>query len=151
MNNSFNTVAKALVYTLLVLMYLLFLSPQLLGVLLCGLLTLTLVAGSLRRTTAKLNTQYLEEKSKLVQVSEETFSNIRTVKAFCNAKAEIKKFDEINNRVIQIGHRRAVMSGLNQTFAYMLLYFTLAAVTYFGVVWSMEKSHANFLKIGDKK
>jgi ABC-type bacteriocin/lantibiotic exporter with double-glycine peptidase domain len=66
MNNSFNTVMKSIVYTTLVLAYLLFISPQLLGVLLLGLLGLSLVSGFLRRTTKKLNTQYLEEKSRLV-------------------------------------------------------------------------------------
>lgn len=66
MNNSFNTVAKALIYTLIVLAYLLYLSPKLLGVLMAGLLSLVFVVGFLRRTTAKLNRQYLEEKSRLV-------------------------------------------------------------------------------------
>ena len=72
-----------------------------------------LVVGGMRRTTSKLSLQYLEEKSRLVQISEETFSNIRTVKAFANTRAEIKKFDEINNRVVAIGHRKAVWSGIN--------------------------------------
>ncbi len=66
MNNSFNTVVKALVYTLIVLAYLLYLSPKLLGVLIAGLVTLVFVVGALRRTTAKLNKQYLEEKSRLI-------------------------------------------------------------------------------------
>ena len=55
MNNSFNTVVKALVYTLIVLAYLLYLSPRLLGVLIGGIFTLVFVVGALRRTTAKLN------------------------------------------------------------------------------------------------
>lgn len=49
----------------------------------------------------------------MIQLSEETFSNIRTVKAFANTRNEIRKFDEINERVIAIGHRRAVWSGIN--------------------------------------
>ena len=113
MNNSFNSVVKALVYTFIVLAYLLYLSPKLLGVLMAGIFTLVFVVGALRRTTTKLNKQYLEEKSRLVQISEETFSNIRTVKAFANTRNEIRKFDEINKRVIAIGHRRAVWSGIN--------------------------------------
>jgi len=81
-------------------------------------------------------------------LSEETFSNIRTVKAFANTRNEIRKFDEINERVVAIGHRRAVWSGINQTFAYVLLYFTLAAVAYYGVTWSMEGSHGNLMRKG---
>lgn len=34
---------------------------------------------------------------------------------------------------------------------YALLYFTLATVTYFGVVWSMEQSHPNFLRVQAKR
>ncbi len=138
LNNGFNTVTKAIVYTLFVIAYLLYLSPKLLGVLFAGLLGLTLVAGFIRRTTSALNIRYMEEKARLVQISEETFSNIRTVKAFANQKFEIKKFDEINKSVIMIGHRRAVWSGISQTLSYACLYFTLAMVTYFGVIWSME-------------
>ena len=55
MNNSFNSVVKALVYTLIVLAYLLYLSPKLLGVLMAGIFTLVFVVGALRRTTTKLN------------------------------------------------------------------------------------------------
>ena len=40
MNNSFNSVVKALVYTFIVLAYLLYLSPKLLGVLMAGIFTL---------------------------------------------------------------------------------------------------------------
>ena len=96
MNNSFNTVAKALVYTIIVFVILLYYSPRLLGVLMAGLLSLIFVGGLLRKTTSKLNRQYLEEKSRLVAISEETFSNIRTVKAFANSRTEVRKFDEIN-------------------------------------------------------
>jgi ABC-type bacteriocin/lantibiotic exporter with double-glycine peptidase domain len=56
MNNSFNTAVKAIIYTILVMLYLLFLSPQLLGVLLAGLTSLVLAGGMLSRTTRKLNT-----------------------------------------------------------------------------------------------
>ena len=96
MNNSFNVVVKALVYSTIIIIYLLILSPKLFGILLGGLITMTFVVGGLRRTTSQLNRQYLEEKSRLIHLSEETFSNIRTVKAFCNTRNEIKKFDEIN-------------------------------------------------------
>jgi len=67
----------------------------------------------------------------------ECFGNIRTVKAFANTRNEIRKFDEINKRIIAIGHRKAVFSGINQAVSYGLLYFTLACVLYFGVTGSL--------------
>jgi ABC-type multidrug transport system fused ATPase/permease subunit len=56
MNNGFSTVVKAIVYTVLVMLYLLYLSPQLLGVLLAGVTLLALAGGSLGRISRKLNT-----------------------------------------------------------------------------------------------
>ena len=66
LNNSFNTTAKAIIYTTLVMIYLLYLSPQLLGVLLAGVTVLVIAGGMFSRITRKLNVLYLEEKSRLV-------------------------------------------------------------------------------------
>jgi ABC-type bacteriocin/lantibiotic exporter with double-glycine peptidase domain len=66
LSNSFNTIVKSIVYSLVVIGYLLYLSPQLTGLLFAGMSGLTLVGGGLRRVTARLNEQYLQEKSRLV-------------------------------------------------------------------------------------
>jgi ABC-type multidrug transport system fused ATPase/permease subunit len=43
---------------------------------------------------------------------EESFSNIRTVKAFSNEINEVQKFDEGNNAAYKIGVKRAIWQGL---------------------------------------
>lgn len=53
--NSFNTVVKAIIYTLLVLAYLTYISPRLVGILFGGLFLLTMASGILRRVTTKYN------------------------------------------------------------------------------------------------
>lgn len=130
--NSFNVIVKSIMYSTIVLIILFILCPVLVGIFFVGLFGLTLVSGVLRRKTSDLNKQYQEEKGKLAQMSEEIFSNIRTVKAFHNETNEIKKYRESNERVILIGHRRAVYSGIFQFMSYSLLYGTLVAITYVG-------------------
>jgi len=53
--NSFNTVVKAIIYTILVLAYLIYLSPKLVGILFGGLFLLIIASGVLRRVTTKYN------------------------------------------------------------------------------------------------
>lgn len=66
MNNSFNTIAKALLYTLLVFLVLLGLCPRLFGIFIAGIVIMSVVMGGLRRTTMKLSVQYVEEKTRLI-------------------------------------------------------------------------------------
>lgn len=96
LSNSFNTMVKSLCYICLCLAYLFYLNAKLVGILFAGLALLTIISGGLRRVTAKLNEQYLAEKAKLAHISEEVFSNIRTVKAFHNDAVEIEKYRQIN-------------------------------------------------------
>jgi ABC-type siderophore export system fused ATPase/permease subunit len=65
MKNSFNTTVKAIVYIILCLAYLVYLSPKLIGILLGGLVILSVFSGGLRRQTSQLNKAYLAEKAKL--------------------------------------------------------------------------------------
>lgn len=67
-------------------------------------------------------------------MSEEIFSNIRTVKAFHNEPSEIAKYREINRRVVLIGKRRAVWSGIFQFISYFILYGTLVGIVYIGCI-----------------
>jgi len=45
-------------------------------------------------------------------VAEESFANIRTVKAFSNEAFEIKKFQKGNREVYLAGRRKAVYTGI---------------------------------------
>lgn len=61
------------------------------------------------------------------------------MKAFHNDSNEIEKYRAINKRIIAIGKRRAVWSGIFQTITYALMYGTLVAVTYAGSMMAMNK------------
>jgi len=65
-------------------------------------------------------------------VAEESFSNIRTVKAFCNEEAEMKKFEAGNRVVYLAGRRKTIYTGLFSMFNQIFLYGSMAAVIYNG-------------------
>ena len=51
-------------------------------------------------------------KGKMNNVAEESFSNIRTVKAFNNEDEEIEKFQKGNSIVMKAGRKKAFYTGL---------------------------------------
>ena len=63
-------------------------------------------------------------------VAEESFSNIRTVKAFSNEDAEIAKFAAGNLIVYQAGRKKAVYQSIFSFATQVLLYGSMAAVIY---------------------
>lgn len=132
LSNSFNIVIRSLAYSVMAIIILLVISPPLVGILFVGLSVLCIFSGGLRRVTSSYNQQYLKEKEKLAQISEEVFTNIRTVKAFHNDATEIEKYRKINERVVALGKRRAAWSGIFQVISYALMYGTLVAITFFG-------------------
>lgn len=141
LSNSFNIVIRSLCYTVLAMVILFVISAQLVGILLVGLSILCVFSGGLRRVTSSYNNQYLLEKEKLAQISEEVFTNIRTVKAFHNDANEIEKYRRVNERVVSLGKRRAAWSGIFQVISYSLMYTTLVAITFFGARISLNNSN----------
>lgn len=63
-------------------------------------------------------------------IAEESFSNIRTVKAFCNEQAEIGKFKLANLNVFAKGKSKAWLQSANQTLSLLLLNAGLGVVIY---------------------
>lgn len=63
-------------------------------------------------------------------VAEESFSNIRTVKAFSNELAEIEKFREGNDVVFEAGKKKALYQALFAFMTQLMLYGAMAAVVY---------------------
>lgn len=69
-------------------------------------------------------------KGKMNNVAEESFSNIRTVKAFNNEDEEIEKFQKGNSIVMKAGRKKAFYTGLYQMLQQYLLFGAQAAVLY---------------------
>jgi len=63
-------------------------------------------------------------------VAEESFANIRTVKAFSNELAEIEKFQKGNREVYFAGRRKTIYTGIYSLLQQVLLFGAMAAVIY---------------------
>ncbi len=70
------------------------------------------------------------EKGKMNTVAEESFSNIRSVKAFSNEDAEILKFTAGNLIVYEAGRKKAGYQAIFAFITQILLYGAMAAVVY---------------------
>ena len=63
-------------------------------------------------------------------IAEESFSNIRTVKAFQNEDNEIMRFEEGNERVYQMGRKKALYQSIFSFFSMALLFGSMAGIIY---------------------
>jgi len=63
-------------------------------------------------------------------VAEESWSNVRTVKAFSNEREEINKFEVDNTVVFGLGRQRAILQGVFGLVVQILLYGSMVAVMY---------------------
>lgn len=71
-----------------------------------------------------------KEKAVMNTIAEESFSNVRTVKAFQNEDAEIKRFKDGNEQVYQMGRRKALYTSSFNLLSTSLLYGSMAAIIY---------------------
>jgi ABC-type multidrug transport system fused ATPase/permease subunit len=59
----------------------------------------------------KYNEDYQTAKGEMIAVAQETFANIRTVKAFADEKGAVNSFKKQNANVYQIGRIKSVVWG----------------------------------------
>jgi len=57
------------------------------------------------------NEAYQKSKGEMMAVAQETFSNIRTVKAFADEKGSINSFKKQNDNVYHIGRVKSMLWG----------------------------------------
>ena len=63
-------------------------------------------------------------------IAEESFANIRTVKAFQNEEAEIERFAKGNELVYQMGRKKALYQSIFSFFSMALLFGSMAGIIY---------------------
>ncbi|KAJ2888784.1 ATP-binding cassette permease mdl1 [Coemansia asiatica] len=90
----------------------LYVSPKLTGIMLGIVPPIALWAVIYGRFIKRLSKQTQEAVGDLTKVSEERIGNIRTVQAFSNEKAEVRRFDVEVQRIFALAKREAVASGL---------------------------------------
>ena len=84
--------ARSVIYNVSCIVVLMIISPILTAVTFGGIIPLSLFSIYYNRWMRKLQRQIQTIKGKMNVVAEESFSNIRTVKALCSEAAEIEKY-----------------------------------------------------------
>jgi ABC-type multidrug transport system fused ATPase/permease subunit len=110
-------------------------SPVLTAITLASIVPILLFAVLVRNKLRYLTMQQQEEKAKMTTVAEESFSNVRTVKAFSSEDEELTKFMEGNSAVFQLGRLKAIWNGFVWFIVRVYLYGALTAIVYFTAIF----------------
>ncbi len=121
---------RGLLFIITVLIILMIISPVLTAVTFSGIIPLVLFSTFYQKWMRTLQRTIQSEKGKMNTVAEESFSNIRTVKAFSNEDTEILKFTAGNLIVYEAGRKKAGYQAIFAFITQILLYGAMAAVVY---------------------
>ena len=109
-------------------------SPPLTGMVFAGILPLSIFGNFYGKWMRKLQSVIQQEKAKMNTVAEESFSNVRTVKAFASEDSEIKKFMEGNIVVYNAGAKKSAAQALLTLATSLILYGAMIGVIYLSKV-----------------
>lgn len=130
LSSTFSMFARSVLLIIAILIVLLVLSPILTAVLFGGLLLLFGATSVYQQLIRKVQRVIQEAKAKMSNVAEESFTNIRTVKAFSNEQAEVDKFLEGNTVVYLAGTKKAFWSAFFALLNQGLLFGSMGAICY---------------------
>jgi len=94
---------------------------------------LVAVSLFLGRKLRKISKQQQEELGQASVAAEETFGNIRLVKAFHNSLRELDRFVGFSDRVLQLGIKRQKIASFYASFVSFLMNVSMVIVLVFGV------------------
>jgi len=89
----------------------LFINPELTGVLFAGLLPTLFIMGYMMKFVKTETKNLMAAKGKIGNIAEEAIGNYRTVKAFASEDEEIRKFREANEKAYVAGSKIARVLG----------------------------------------
>jgi ABC-type multidrug transport system fused ATPase/permease subunit len=118
------------VFIICTLVILFLFSPVLAGVTLAGIIPVLVFAGIYGNAIKKLTKAIQDDKAKMSNVADESFGNIRTVKAFSNEIEEVEKFDKHNWDVFNLSRTRAIWYGFFIFMVQVLLFGSIAAIIF---------------------
>mmetsp|Transcript_5364 Transcript_5364/g.6599 ORF Transcript_5364/g.6599 Transcript_5364/m.6599 type:complete len:286 (+) Transcript_5364:133-990(+) len=130
LSTSISMFVRGSLFIIVVIVLLLVISPLLTGVTILGIIPLLVFAGFYQRWMRTLQKTIQDEKGKMNTIAEESFANIRTVKAFANELFETSKFGDGNEIVYQAGRKKAIYDSIFAFMTQFLLYAAMAGVIY---------------------
>ena len=125
---------RCLIFIIATIILLCFISWKLTLVSLGGIIPISGVAVIYGNYMRKFAKTLQDKKSELGSIAEESISNVRTVKAFANEMAEIKKYQVINKDCYDVGVKVAIYSGFFQVFIVGAMNGVMAGIIYYGSI-----------------
>ena len=125
---------RCLIFIIATIILLCFISWKLTLVSLGGIIPISGVAVIYGNYMRKFAKTLQDKKSELGSIAEESISNVRTVKAFANEMAEIKKYKVINKDCYDVGVKVAIYSGFFQVFIVGAMNGVMAGIIYYGSI-----------------
>ena len=107
MGTNISMFIRGTLFIVIVIILMLIISPPLTGTVFGAIIPLICFAVCLMTVMRKIQAAIQQEKAAMNTIAEEAFSNIRTVKAFQNEDAEIARFEAGNERVYEMGKKKA--------------------------------------------
>lgn len=133
LGTNFSMFIRGVLQLIIMLSILIWISPLLTSTLMAGVIPLIIFSTFYMQCMRTLQREIQSEKGKMNTVAEETFSNIRTVRAFSNEDAEIKRFNLGNYVVYTAGRKKTVYQAVYTLLSTFLLYGSMGAVMFAGV------------------
>lgn len=99
---------RSILAIILVLVVTMYMSPTLTGVTCGAIVPVTIFAVIFSRKIRVLTKSMQDEKANMSSVAEESFSNVRTVKAFANELEECAKFSKGNEHTLNVGVEQCI-------------------------------------------
>jgi len=90
---------RSFIFIIVVLIILLLISPTLMGTVFGSILIIMIFAVFYAKKMKSLQAQIQKEKASMTTIAEESWANVRTVKAFSNETQEVEKFITDNDLV----------------------------------------------------
>ena len=116
LSTGFQGFIQSIVFLFGMFCVLFYISSKLTGVVLLGMLVMGIGVSVFVVIMEQLGKDIQAAKAEMNTVAEETFANIRTVKAFANEKTECLRFRTKNEKVLALGKKRAYISGIMSLF-----------------------------------
>ena len=121
---------RSFLFIVTVLILMLVISPPLTGMVFLGILPLTIFGNYYAKWMRKIQGTIQMSKAQMNTVAEESFSNVRTVKAFCSEDSEIAKFEVGNKVVYNSGTKKACAQAGLSFITSIILYGSMIGVVY---------------------
>ena len=121
---------RGVIFILVLMVVLLIISPELTGMVFAGVIPQVLFSKLYSKWMRNLQRAIQNEKGRMNTVAEESFSNIRTVKAFSNESAEYDRFAAGDRIVYVAGRMQAFHKAIFGLITQLLNYGSMAAVLY---------------------